>query len=148
MQAKIKCSNCGSEITNLSLSYGKKQWSYMLVAFIPMIVVYTMIWRPDPDYRRDLKASLITVHYGNKGAEVLGKVTNSGGGEWQFINVKAEFFDKSGKLVNLSSSSLPGSLKAHSEDNFKIPLYDISSAPLDPDFKVEVTVAGASYKKF
>ena len=57
MKAQLKCSSCGAEITNLNMSWGKKQWLW----FIPLIVFMIFIpfimdswFRDSNDFRSDL----------------------------------------------------------------------------------------------
>jgi uncharacterized protein YegJ (DUF2314 family) len=40
--AKAKCSNCGAELSNLTFSWGKRQWLWSLLGFLPLVTM--LVW--------------------------------------------------------------------------------------------------------
>ncbi len=148
MNAKLKCSNCGAEITNLSLSWGKKQWLWILVAFVPMIAWIFWLEHPRGDFTKELSASLLNTRFSTNEVAVLGIVKNSGKHEWQFITVKAEFYDKDGRFLDEVDESLSASLRPGSEEHFRLTLRKPTEEILTGSPKVVLKVSDARHYPF
>jgi hypothetical protein len=146
VNAKLKCSNCGAEISNLTLSWGKKQWLWMLIAFVPIIIfgiVMSLIESPKGDFSKDLQTTLLETRYSTNRIDVLGKITNSGKYKWSSIDVKAEFYDKNGRFLDEESGYISGSVKPGEEDNFRLSLNKPDDELLTNSPNVIVKVTGA-----
>src|SRR5262245_11067555 len=115
MNAKLKCSNCGAEITNLTFSWGKKQWLWMLVPIVLLIVCVFSLARPQGDFRKELSLSVLSTRFSTNEVAVLGTLTNAGKHEWQSVMIKAEFYDKEGRFLDETSQYLSGSVRPRSE---------------------------------
>jgi hypothetical protein len=148
MQAKIKCSNCGAEITNLSMSWGRKQWMWVPIAMLPFIFMIFWSERPKPDYTKELSANLMDTRHIDERFDVTGKVSNKGEHEWQSVEIKAEFYDANGKFIDEGSTYLPGALRPMKEEYFKITMKKPYKELLEPSTKVIVKVAGANFYRF
>ena len=152
MNAKLKCSNCGAEISNLTFSWGKKQWLWMLVAFVPIIIfaaVMPFIFQKSKgDFSNELQTTLLETRFSTNRIDVLGKVTNSGKHEWQSIEVKAEFYSKAGRFLDEESTYLSGSLKSGTEDNFRISLNKPAEEVLTNSPNVTLKITGAYNNSF
>jgi len=93
MIAKMKCSNCGAEMSNLSMSWGKKQLWFiipiMLLGFLPMIKLFWL----KGDATKDLVISQIQKRTHGDALEIVGLITNSGSHTFSSVTIEAEFFD-------------------------------------------------------
>jgi hypothetical protein len=119
--AKLKCSQCGAEITNLTMSWGGSYWRTTLwfipIALIPVGMISCFEWyrnRNDLDFVRDVQATLLEVRPAEDHVDVLGQLKNNGKHAWFRVDVEAEFSDESGKFLDeashwsFSSTLLPG----------------------------------------
>jgi hypothetical protein len=122
MNAKLKCSNCGAEITNLTFSWGIKQWLWMLLPILLAIVCVFWLAHSRGDFRKELSISVLNTRFSTNEVAVLGVVTNSGKHEWQSVMIKAEFYDKEGRFLDEASEYLSGSVRPRSEEHFRISL--------------------------
>jgi hypothetical protein len=145
VDAKIKCSSCGAEISNLKLSweYGKKQLLFMSIFFIPVAFLTVKLQWPKPDYSRELSARLIEVRRGDESLDVIGSVANAGKHDWDSVTVKADCYDKNGKYLDSADQYIPGSTKAGSEEKFRIAFRKPPREVLGPGARCEVRIAGA-----
>jgi len=148
MQANLKCSNCGAEISNLNLSWGKKQWLWALLFIVPFIILILWSERPKPDYSKELSANLMDTRHIDERIDVIGKILNKGNHEWQSVEIKAEFYDSTGKFIDEGSTYLPGALRPMKDEYFKITLKKPYKELLGPNIKTIVKVAGANFYRF
>src|SRR5687768_17198458 len=99
MKASMKCSNCGAEMSNLNMVWGRKQLWFMLpvvlLGFLPLIKMTFF----KGDATKDLAISDIQTRASGKSLEVVGLITNSSSREWSGVTVEAEFFDASGNFI-------------------------------------------------
>ena len=106
MKATMKCSNCGAEMTNLNMTWGKKQMWFlipvMVLGFLPIIKMTFF----KGDATKDLAISDIETRAAGRSLEIVGLITNSSSREWSGVTVQAEFFDASGKFVDEASEYL------------------------------------------
>ncbi len=148
MNAKVKCSNCGAEITNLNFSWGKKQWIWvipiLLISFLPMWRIY----RPKGDYQVDLKISVIEKRINNGSFEILGSVTNSGKTTWENIELDAEFFTPDGRFVDEASGRVTSSVPAGKSEHFKMVIKDARDTITNKNAGIEIKIAGAYSRMF
>ena len=96
----MKCSNCGAEMSNMNMTWGRKQMWFMipimLLGFLPLIKMTFF----KGDITKDLKVSDIQTRASGRSLEIVGLITNSSSREWSGITVEAEFFDASGKFLD------------------------------------------------
>jgi hypothetical protein len=144
MNAKLKCSNCGAEITNLTLGWGAKQWLWMLVPFVVMIACVFWFEYPRGDFRKELSVSLLNTRLSTNEVAVLGSVTNSGKHEWQSVSIQAEFYDKEGQFLDEASGYVSGPLRPHSEEHFRLTLGRPAKETVTGSPKVIVRVSEAT----
>ncbi len=114
MEAQLKCSNCGAEISNLNMSWGRKQWlwiiPFMFLAFVAPFISNFMIKGGGNNFRSDLSIRDIESRYENGNIEILGTIENHGKIDWERIYVKAEFFNKNGKFLDVLTCGIPDNL--------------------------------------
>jgi hypothetical protein len=147
MNAKLKCSNCGAEITNLTFGWGK-QWLWLLVPIVLVIVGAFWIAHPRGDFRKELSISVLNTRFSTNEVAVLGTVTNAGKHEWQSVAIKAEFYDKEGRFLDETSEYLSGSVRPHSEEHFRLSLRKPTDEIAIGSPKVVVKVSEARYDPF
>src|SRR3954469_6832328 len=94
---------------HLTFGWDKKQWLWMIVPIVLVIVGVFSISRPRGDFRRELSISLLNTRFSTNEVAVLGTVTNAGKHEWQSVMIKAEFYDKEGRFLDETSEDLSGS---------------------------------------
>ena len=116
MKAQLKCSNCGAEITNVNLSWGRRQWLYLVPFLLFMTVLYPIIMNrvmkgKSHDFRADLVATYQEKRYNDDRLEIIGTVGNRGTVDWNSLTVEAKLFDKDGKfldqILNYISMTIP-----------------------------------------
>ena len=148
MQAKVKCSECGAEITNLNFTWGKKQWLFVLP--IMLIGLYPM-WRvmgPKGNYRDDLQVEILKKRVSGNNLEILGTIENVANTTWQSIKVDAEFFDSSGGFVDEETTYMSGSIEPGRKEHFKIKVYMDNEELLKEDVTMKLKVSDAQAKLF
>lgn len=148
MNAKVKCSNCGAEITNLTFTWGMKQWLWMLVPIVLAIVCAFWIAYPRGDFRKELSISVLNTRFSTNEIAVLGTVTNAGKHEWQSVMIKVEFYDKEGRFLDETSEYLSGSVRPRSEEHFRLSLRKPGDEIVAGSPKVIVKVSEARYDAF
>ena len=148
MIAKMKCSNCGAEMSNLTLSWGKKQLWFiipiMVIGFLPMVKLF---WFKG-DATKDLVVSEIQKRVNGSSVEIVGLITNSGSNKFSSVTIEAEFFDAAGNFLDEESeymrSEIPGGAKEHFKITLKTPLSQANA----PDTKMVVKVTGGQSMPF
>lgn len=142
MIAKMKCSSCGAEMSNLSMTWPRKYWLFMIpvmvLGFLPLIRMTFF----KGDYTRDLHIQDVQKRSQGSSLEILGLIENTGGRTWSSVTVEAEFFDASGAFIDEEVSSLRSDVAAHGREHFKITVRSPSSAILASDVKMQVKVSG------
>jgi hypothetical protein len=134
MIAKMKCSNCGAEMSNLSMNWGRKQLWFMipimLLGFFPLIKLTYF----KGDVTKELTISNIQTRIEGNSLEIVGVINNTGKRRWSGVTIEAEFFDSSGFFIDEASEYLRSDVGEHAKEHFKI---SISSPP-------EKVVSGAA----
>ena len=150
--AKVKCSNCGAELTNLTFGWGKKQWLWGLLSFIPVLAIFVWmplgLFRSNRDFATELDVSLIETKAGKDRFDVLGRIRNAGTHTWDRVTVEAEVYDKDGKFLDETSSYLSTLLSPGSEENFRLTLAHPDESILDKSSKVVLKVTNADDDPF
>ncbi len=148
MLAKMKCSNCGAEMSNLNMTWGKKQilWMIpvMLIGFLPLGRI--MFFKGD--IMKELTISGIACRPAEQSLEVVGLITNSGSHDWYGITVQAEFFDGKGGFLNEATEHLQSDVKAGAIEHFKITIRSPAATMTDPATKMVVKIAGGHTPPF
>ena len=136
----MKCSNCGAEMSNLNMTWGRKQMWFIfpliLLGFLPLIKMTFF----KGDLAKDLKISDIETQSSGRTLEIKGLITNSSSRKWSGITVEAEFFDASGKFMDEASEYLRSDIAGNSKEHFKIviasPPEDALSGAVKPVVKI------------
>lgn len=144
----MKCSNCGAEMTNMNMTWGKKQMWFlipvMLLGFLPIIKMTFF----KGDATKDLAISDIETRAAGRSLEIVGLITNSSGREWSGVTVQAEFFDASGKFVDEASEYLRSDISGNSKEHFKIVISSPPDAALNGEMKPVVKISGGHTRPF
>jgi hypothetical protein len=148
MNAKLKCSNCGAEITNLNFGWGKWSWLAMLFAFVPMIVIWVHFWQPKGDYRKDLVVTVVNARVAQDKINVLAKVINTGKHDWQGVEVLAELYGKDGQFLSQQPQSLAGAIQPGEERQFRFIFYSPAGEPLSTPPKIVLKPVQATHLPF
>ena len=150
--AKVKCSNCGAELTNLTFGWGKRQWLWGLLSFIPLIAF--TVWMPfwmfgaNRDFAHELEASLIETKAVQDRLDVLGRLKNMGRHTWDSVTVEVEIFDKDGKFLDETSGYVSAILSPGAEEHFRLTLANPDARTLDESSKVVLKVSDADEDRF
>ncbi len=148
MIAKMKCSNCGADISTLNMTWGQKYWWFtlpiMLLGFWPLAKMTLF----KGDITKDLVISEISRRVDGSSLEIIGLITNQGGKSWSGVTVEAEFFDASGTFIDEESEYLRTDIAPHAKEHFKITLRSKASKVSDPATKMNVKIAGGHSMPF
>jgi hypothetical protein len=148
MKASMKCSNCGAEMSNLNMTWGRKQMWFvvpiMLIGFLPLIKMSFF----KGDVTKDLKISGIETRASGKSLEIVGLITNSSGREWSGITVEAEFFDASGRFIDEASEYMRSDIAGNSKEYFKIVIASPPEEALSGAIKPSVKISGGHTSPF
>ena len=148
MTAKIKCSNCGAEISNLNFSWGSKQlWliiPIMLLGFLPLA---KLLWFKG-DATKELKISDVQKRPNGSYIEIVGLITNTGTHDWSSVTIKAEFFDASGNFIDESQENLRSDIAGGAKEHFKISVKNPTKEGTGPDAKMELKISGGYASPF
>ncbi len=148
MKASMKCSNCGAEMSNLNMTWGRKQMWFivpiMFVGFLPLIKMSFF----KGDVTKDLTISEIQTRNSDRSLEILGLITNSSSREWSGLNVEAEFFDASGNFIDEDSVYLRSEIAGHSKEHFKIVIASPPDAAVNGSIKPVVKISGGRTSPF
>jgi hypothetical protein len=152
MQATVKCSNCGAEITNLSFTWGKKYWLWSLLFTIPILLIgfYPMyqVFKPKGDFRQDLQITLLDTRKENGNLEILGTIHNQGKTAWQSIELAVDFFNAKEEFIDKETERVSGSIEPGSSEHFKIKILNPSERILADGVHKELKISDASSRIF
>ena len=150
--AKVKCSNCGAELTNLTFGWGKRQWLWGLLSFIPFlaILVWMQLWmfRTNREFAAEIQVSLLETKATKDGLNVLGRLNNVGSHTWDSVTIEAEMYDKDGKFLDETSGYISVLLSPDSEEHFRLTFANPDERILDESSKVVLKVADADEDRF
>lgn len=151
MEAQIKCSNCGSEISNLNMSWRNKQWLWFLPAFLLIMLMpfwNDLIFKDKSDFRPDLALINVEKNYVNGTIEIFGVIENHGDVNWENIVVEAEFFQKDGKFLDEITRRLSANILPGASENFKISSKDFPKLRWEAISDMKVKVSDAFHSKY
>ena len=141
MHAKMKCSNCGAEMSNLRLTWGAKYlWimvPLMLLACWPLLSMTFF----KGDITKDLAISNIQKRSHEDYIEIIGLITNSGNRTWTNLTIEAEFFDASGAFIDEATEYLSTDIAGNAKEHFKITIRQPSAILNEPDTKMAIKVS-------
>jgi hypothetical protein len=150
--AKVKCSNCGAELTNLTFGWGKKQWLWSLLSFLPLvaILVWMQFWMfgHNRDFANEIQVSLIETRVAKDRFDVLGQLKNIGSHTWDRVTVEAEIYDKYGKFLDEASDYFAVALPPGAEEHFRLTLASPDEKVLGGAPKVILKIADADEDRF
>ncbi|MEO8613991.1 MAG: FxLYD domain-containing protein [Luteolibacter sp.] len=148
MKAIMKCSNCGAEMSNMNMTWGRKQMWFiipvMLLGFLPLIKMSFF----KGDVTKDLKISDIQTRTSGRSLEIVGLITNSSSREWSGITVEAEFFDASGNFLDEASEYLRSDIGGNSKEHFKITIASPPEGAASGSIKPVVKISGGHTSQF
>lgn len=148
MQAKMKCSNCGAEVSNLSMTWG---WKHLLLPLPLLLLGFYPILKMTffkADITKDLAISDVQKRSREGSLEIIGLLTNSGSDTWTSIKVEAEFFDAAGNFLDESTQYLQADVAGKAKEHFKITIPNPAAALSAPETKMVVKVAGGHTSAF
>jgi hypothetical protein len=149
MNATVKCSQCGAEITNLNLSAGRRPWLILIMVAVLLFVVYPewRLWRPKGDFRKDLEVTVLETKWDQDvGVVVLGTIQNKGNTTWSSITLAANFFSADGKFLDQQTDHAFISLAPGGKEHFKIMTRLGPARVKRDDVRIEVKVTDAMSK--
>jgi hypothetical protein len=123
MNTKLKCSNCGAEISTLNFGTGKWMWLIYLVGLLPLIFFMNRYCWQKGDYRQDLQATVVEARVVKDRINVVAKVRNVGKHDWQNVEMLAEIYGKDGKFLTQQSQRLAGAMRPGEERQFRLVLF-------------------------
>ena len=151
MKAKMKCSSCGAEMDNLNMSWGKKQWLYivpiipiMLLGFYPLFKM--TVFKGDPS--KEMSISEIRKQTDGKTIEIMGLITNTGRHEWTSVTVEVEFFGSDGKFLDEKSEYIRSDIKPGDKEHFKISIRDADQQLSAESIDMKLKIAGGRTSPF
>lgn len=148
MIAKMKCSNCGAEMSNLNMSWGKKQLWFlipiMLLGFLPMIKLFWFKAEPT----KELSITEVQKRTNGSALEIVGLLTNNGTHTFSSVSVEAEFYDAAGNFLDEESSYIRADIPGGAKEHFKITVKTPPAQASLPDAKMVVKVTGGHSMPF
>lgn len=120
MIAKMKCSNCGAEKSNLNMSWGKKQLWFiipiMLLGFLPMAKLFWFKGEPS----KELTITEVQKRTNGSTLENVGPLTNNGTHTFSSVTVEADLFDAAGNCIDEETSYIRSDIAGRAKEHFKI----------------------------
>lgn len=148
MIAKITCSNCGAEMSNLNMSWGRKQLWFvipiLLLGFLPMMKLFWFKGNPT----KDLVISEIQKRTNGGTLEIVGLLTNSGNHKFSGVTIEAEFYDAAGNFLDEESEYLRSDIVGGAKEHFKITMKAPPTQSNSADAKMVVKVSGGHSMPF
>ena len=133
---------------NLNMSWGKKQWFFiipiMILGFLPLAKM--TFFKGDPT--SDMIISEIRSNTNGGTIEITGLITNSGRHEWSSVTVEVEFFDKNGNFLDEKSEYLRTTIKPDAKEHFKVSIASKDERLLEEGVDVRVKIAGGHTSPF
>lgn len=144
----MKCSNCGAEMSNLNMSWGRKQiWfivPIMLLGFLPLVRM--TFFKGDP--MKDLSISDVQKRSVDRSLEITGLISNSSSRTWSSVSVEVEFFDAAGQFVDEANERIDSDIGSHAKEHFKIRISSPSQQITADGVKHVVKIAGGHTNPF
>jgi len=148
MKAKIKCPNCGAEMSNLTMTWGWKQMWFiipiLIIGFLPLMKMTFF----KGDVTKDLTVSEVTTRTVDSSLEIVGLITNSSGRKWSGVTIEAEFFDPTGAFLDEASEYIRSEISGHANEHFKITVLAPPELAVSGEIKPLVKVSGGRTSPF
>jgi hypothetical protein len=152
MQAMVKCSNCGAEITNLNFTWGKKYWLWSILLIIPILLIgfypLYLLQKPKGDYRQDLQIKVLDTRMENGNLQILGTINNQGKSTWDNIEIAVDFFNAKGEFIDKQTGRVSGSIEPGGSEHFKIEILNPSERIRADGVRKELKIASAYSNRF
>ena len=148
MAAKLKCSNCGEEISTFNMSWGWKHLLFivpiMLIGFLPMGRLFLF----KGDISKELVLSEVEKRLTGGNLEIVGLITNNGNHDWTSVTIEAEFFDTSGVFLDEGQEYLRSNVSRGEKEHFKITIRNPKESMTSDQSKMVVKVSGGHSSPF
>lgn len=148
MAVKLKCSNCGEEISTFNMTW---TWRHllivlpiMLIGMLPMARLFLF----KGNVTKELVISEIEKRLTDGNLEIVGLITNSGRHDWSAVSVEAEFFDASGVFLDERQEYLRGNVSRGAREHFKITVIRPKNSMTDVENKMIVKISGGHASPF
>jgi len=148
MAAKLKCSNCGEEISTFNMSWGWKHLLFivpiMLIGFLPMARLFLF----KGNISKELVLSEVEKRLTGGNLEIVGLITNNGNHDWTAVAIEAEFFDTSGVFLDEGQEYLRSNVSRGAKEHFKITIRNPKESMTSDQSKMVVKVSGGHSSPF
>jgi hypothetical protein len=151
MKTRFKCSNCGAEISNITMGWGKKDWlwSFLFLIFIFSALFLVEFMMTDRnDFRDDLSLKNIEQQYVNGTIEISGVIENNGKVEWEDVVVEAELFSADNKFLDEIPRRIYTSLAPGSSEHFQIQEEEFCEDRWNEIKEIKVKVSDATHPRY
>ena len=146
--AKLKCSNCGEEISTFNMSWGWKHLLFvipiLLIGFLPMARLFFF----KGDIANELIISDVEKRFTGNNLEIVGLITNKGSHDWSAVAIEAEFFDVSGVFLDEGQEYLRGNVSRGANEHFKITIRNPREPMTSTENKMVVKISGGHASPF
>ena len=148
MAAKLKCSNCGEEISTFNMSWGWKHLlimvPIMLIGFLPMARLFFF----KGNIINELIVSDVEKRFTGGNLEIVGLITNNGSHDWSSVSIEAEFYDGSGVFLDEGQEYLRGNVSRGAKEHFKITIRNPKDSMTSEESKMVVKISGGHSSPF
>ena len=148
MPAKLKCSNCGEEISTFNMSWGWKHLllmvPIMLIGFLPMARLFFF----KGDISKELIISEVEKRINAGNLEIVGLITNNGSHDWSAVGIEAEFFDATGAFLDEGQEYLRSNVSRNAKEHFKITIRNPKTSMTAEEKKMVVKISGGHSSPF
>ena len=144
MIAKMKCSQCGAEMSNMKFSWGGKQWLVLLFTVPLMLVGLYPVMRMSffkPEVTKELMVSEVSRRQSGQTVDIIGLITKEGKNKWSSVTIKADFFDAAGVFLDTATEYLRSDVLPGTKEHFKISIRSSEPKVQAADTKLVVKVA-------
>lgn len=148
MPTKLKCSNCGEEVSTLSMAWSWKplllMLPIMLLGFLPMARLFFF----KGDISKELMISEIEKRINGGNLEIVGLITNNGSHDWSGVSIEAEFFDATGAFLDEEQEYLRSDVSRNAKEHFKITIRNPKDSMTAEGNKMVVKISGGHSSPF
>jgi hypothetical protein len=148
MIARFKCSQCGAEMSNLTMNWGWKHWlvtiPLMLLCLYPALKLTVF----KGDATKELAVSEISKRTNDRAVDIIGLITNQGRHKWSSVTIKAEFYDADGHFLDENTEYLRSEVAPGAREHFKMSFRTSEPKVLAADVKMVVKVSGGMSMPF
>ncbi len=146
--AKLKCSNCGEEISTFNMPSRWKHLLFMvpilLIGFLPMARLFLF----KGNISKELVISDVEKRLIGGSLEIVGLIANNGSHDWSGVTIEAEFFDGSGVFLDEAQEYLRGNVSGGANEHFKITIRNPREPMTSVENKMVVKISGGHASPF